>query len=61
MKLISVKEAADLLCAKESTFRTWINRKKIPPELVFRIGRTVRIRLDKFNKWVEGDECLQKA
>ncbi len=58
MQLISIKETANLLQTKESTVRTWINRKQIPPELVFRIGNTVRIRLDKFNKWVSGDECI---
>ena len=58
MQLISTKEAANLLQAKESTVRTWINRGLIPPELIFRIGNTVRIRLDKFNKWVNGDECI---
>ena len=58
MQLISIKEAANLLQTKESTVRTWINRGQIPPELVFRIGNTVRIRLDKFDKWVSGDECL---
>ena len=58
MQLISIKETANLLQTKESTVRTWINRGQIPPELVFRIGNTVRIRLDKFDKWVSGDECL---
>lgn len=58
MELLSIKETADLLKTKESTIRTWINREQIPPELVFRIGNTVRIRLEKFNKWVNGDECI---
>ena len=58
MQLISIKETANLLQTKESTVRTWINRGQIPPELVFRIGNTVRIRLDKFDKWVSGDECI---
>lgn len=58
MELLSIKETADLLKTKESTIRTWINRGQIPPELVFRIGNTVRIRLEKFNKWVNGDECI---
>lgn len=57
MQLISTKETANLLGVKESTVRTWINREQIPPSLVFRIGNTVRIRLDKFNKWVD-DECI---
>ncbi len=60
MQLISIKETANLLQTKESTVRTWINRGQIPPELIFRIGNTVRIRLEKFDKWVNGDECIQK-
>ncbi len=58
MQLISIKEAANLLQTKESTVRTWINRGQIPSELIFRIGNTVRIRLDKFDRWVSGDECI---
>ncbi len=58
MQLISIKDAANLLQTKESTVRTWINRGQIPSELIFRIGHTVRIRLDKFDRWVSGDECI---
>ena len=60
-KLLSIKEVAELLQAKESTVRTWINRGQIPPSLIFKIGGAVRIREEKFNNWVNGDECLQKA
>ena len=58
MQLISTKETANLLGVKESTVRTWINRGQIPSSIVFRIGNTVRIRLDRFNKWVDTDECI---
>ena len=52
MDLLSIKESADLMRVKESTFRTWINRKQIPESLVFRIGNTVRIIKPKFENWV---------
>jgi excisionase family DNA binding protein len=52
MELLSIRETADLMGAKESTVRTWINRKQIPPVIVFRIGNTVRIKKDKLEKWV---------
>ena len=57
MKLLSIREVADKLATKESTVRTWINRGQIPEEIVFRIGNTVRIREEKFNRWVNG-ECI---
>lgn len=57
MELLSIKETADIMGAKESTVRTWINRKQIPPVVVFRIGNTVRIKKDKFEKWVD-DGCI---
>ena len=60
-KLLSIKEVADLLQTKDSTVRTWINRGKIPPSLIFKIGSLVRIREEKFNKWINDDEYLQKA
>ena len=55
MELLSVKESADLLGVKESTFRTWLNRKQIPEGVVFRIGNTVRIKKAKFESWIEDD------
>ena len=58
MQLLSIKEVADLLRTKESTVRTWMNRKQIPAECIFRCGNLVRIRQDKFRKWINGDECV---
>ena len=53
MELLSIKESAEILSVKESTFRTWINRKQIPDSVVFRIGNTVRIIKPKFESWIE--------
>lgn len=52
MELLSIKESADFLRVKESTLRTWINRKQIPDSIIFRIGNTVRIIKPKFEDWV---------
>ena len=57
MQLLSIKETAERLSTKESTVRTWINRGQIPETIVFRIGNTVRIREEKFNRWING-ECI---
>lgn len=59
--LLSIKEVAELLQSKESTVRTWIKRGQIPSHLIFKIGATVRIREEKFNNWINGNECLQKT
>lgn len=52
MELLSIRDAASILSVKESTFRTWINRKQIPDNVIFRIGNTVRIIKPKFENWV---------
>lgn len=52
MELLLIKDAALFLNAKERTVRTWISRGQIPPEVIFRIGNTVRIKKDKFEKWI---------
>lgn len=52
MELLSIKDASSILGVKESTFRTWITRKQIPVEVIFRIGNTVRIIKPKFENWV---------
>ena len=56
--LLSIAETAEILKAKKSTVRTWILRGNIPPELVLKIGGSVRIRENKLIKWINGDECI---
>lgn len=58
IQLISVKEAADALKIKESTFRTWLQRGEIPKEIIFSIGKNIRVRTKKFEDWVNGNECI---
>ena len=58
MQLLSIKAASDLLAVKESTLRTWIARKQIPQNVVFRIGNTVRIREEQFNRWINGNDSI---
>lgn len=59
--LLSIAETAEILKAKKSTVRTWILRGNIPPELVLKIGGSVRIRGNKLIKWINGDECIQEG
>ena len=60
MELLSIEETADLLKAKESTVRTWINRKQIPTAVIFKVGHTTRIIKDKLIEWVYQNGCLQE-
>ncbi|MNK76979.1 Helix-turn-helix domain protein [compost metagenome] len=43
---LSPAEVARILSVHRSTVYLWIEDKTIPPDFVFRIGRTVRIRVD---------------
>lgn len=52
MELLSIKDISSILDVKESTIRTWIKRKQIPDNVIFRIGNTVRIIKSKFENWV---------
>lgn len=60
LQLLTIKDAANLLQVKERTFRTWMQRGQIPESIIFGIGANKRIRLKKFEEWVNGDDSLQK-
>lgn len=53
LDLITVKGLAEKINKPESTIRTWKRTGQIPKECFFKIGRTVFVREDKFNEWVE--------
>ena len=65
MELLTIKEASEILKAKESTVRTWINRGVIPERILVTIGTSRRFVLSKLNEWLESlttgtikDECV---
>lgn len=53
LDLITIKGLAEKINKPESTIRTWKRTGQIPKECFFKIGRTVFVREDKFNEWVE--------
>jgi excisionase family DNA binding protein len=60
LQLLTIRQVSELLAAKESTVRTWINRKIFPDDVIVRLGNTVRFRRSKLEEWLNYG-CLQKA
>ena len=58
LQLLTTRQVSELLAVKESTVRTWINRKVFPDETIIRLGNTVRFRENKLGEWLNGN--LQK-
>jgi len=52
-KLIRIKDLAANLKVPESTIYSWRNRGDIPSECFLKIGGTIFIQIERFNKWVE--------
>ena len=52
MTLLTVKELAEKLRVKEQTCRTYIKRKMIPEDVIFKIGTTIRFKSDAVDKWL---------
>ena len=52
--LLTIKEAATIFKTQESTVRSWIRRKNIPPQLIFKVGGVVRIRKPLLEKFILG-------
>lgn len=53
--LLTIKEAASIFKTQESTLRSWIRRKDLPPNLVLKIGGVVRIRKLLLEKFITGE------
>lgn len=52
LQLLTIRQVSELLAVKESTIRTWINRKVFPDETIVRLGNTVRFRESKLGEWL---------
>ena len=52
LQLLTIRQVSELLAVKESTIRTWINRKVFPDETIVRLGTTVRFRESKLGEWL---------
>lgn len=55
LQLLTTRQVSELLAVKESTIRTWINRKVFPDDTIIRLGNTVRFRENKLGEWLNGD------
>jgi len=53
--LLTIKETAEIFKTQESTIRSWIRRKNLPPELVFKLGGIVRIKKPLLEKFIGGE------
>ena len=53
--LLTIKEASVIFKTKESTLRSWIRRKEMPPQLIMKIGGIVRIRKHLLEKFIAGE------
>lgn len=52
LQLLTIRQVSELLAVKESTVRTWINRKIFPDDVIIRLGNTVRFREHKLGEWL---------
>jgi excisionase family DNA binding protein len=50
MKLVSIREASELLAVKPATIRAWLLRRKLPR---VNCGRSVRIPVDAIAQFIE--------
>ena len=55
LQLLTTRQVSELLAVKESTVRTWINRKVFPDDTIIRLGNTVRFRESKLGEWLNGN------
>ena len=53
--LLTIKETSEIFKTQESTIRSWIRRKNLPPELVFKLGGIVRIKKPLLEKFIGGE------
>ena len=52
LQLLTIRQVSELLAVKESTIRTWINRKQFPDNVIVRLGNTVRFRESALGEWL---------
>jgi hypothetical protein len=55
MELLEISEVLPILKCNANTFRSWMQRGKLPKGLVLEIGNTKRIRKAILEKWINGE------
>lgn len=53
--LLTIEEVAEIFKTKSSTIRSWIRRKDLPQNLIFKLGGIVRIRKQLLEKFIAGE------
>mgnify|MGYP002867573298 FL=1 len=53
--LLTIEETAEIFKTKSSTIRSWIRRKDLPQNLIFKVGGIVRIRKQLLEKFIAGE------
>ena len=53
--LLTIEETAEIFKTKPSTVRSWIRRKDLPQNLIFKVGGIVRIRKQLLEKFIAGE------
>ena len=53
--LLTVEQVAEIFQTKPSTIRSWIRRKDLPQNLIFKVGGIVRIRKPLLDKLIAGE------
>ena len=52
LKLLTISEVSQTLGIKESTVRTWINRKIFPSQCIIKLGGCIRFREKFLEEWL---------
>lgn len=55
MELLEINDVLPILKCNANTFRSWMQRGKLPKGLVLEIGNTKRIRKAILEKWINGE------
>ena len=53
--LLTIEETAEIFKTKPSTIRSWIRRKDLPQNLIFKVGGIVRVRKQLLDKFIAGE------
>ena len=57
MELLTLDEMAEFFDVKVNTVKSWVQRKVIPREVIFKVGKkrgTVRFIKSKLEDWING-------
>lgn len=56
-KLLDIEGLSKYLSMPKATIYTWVSMRKIPPEAIVRLGRTLRFDRVEIDRWVESQRA----